>query len=256
MAEPSFSQGGGWALVVAHRGASAEEAENTREAFQLAVEVGADAVELDVRLTADGVPVVMHDADVSRTTDGRGHVAGMSLAEVKRLRIRTSTGGATEVPTLREALEAIAGRVAVDIEVKNIPWEPGFDPAGSRTVEATLRVVDEAGAGEVIVTSFDPRTIARCRSLAPSVPTGLLTTHHVPAPDAIRFAASEGHTWVLPPADRVLEAAPAAIDAARSLGLRLGTWVVDDTEVALGLFRHGIDAVATNDPRALVTARG
>ena len=71
--------------MVAHRGASSTYPENTLEAFEGAIAAGADAVELDVRLTADGIPVVMHDLDVAATTDGHGFVHTMTLADLKRL---------------------------------------------------------------------------------------------------------------------------------------------------------------------------
>src|SRR4249919_2732515 len=113
MTERSFSQDAR-SLVVAHRGASAIEAENTLPAFERAIAAGADAVEFDVRVTADGVAVVMHDGEVSRTTDGEGRVRDLTIDEVKELRVRTADGGDTEVPTLDETLRLCSGRVGVD----------------------------------------------------------------------------------------------------------------------------------------------
>ena len=81
--------------MVAHRGASAREAENTIPAFESAVAAGADVVEFDVRMTADDVAVIMHDPDVSRTTNGTGLVRDLSLADIKTLRIGTVDGGQT-----------------------------------------------------------------------------------------------------------------------------------------------------------------
>src|SRR5918992_2292030 len=98
-------------MVVAHRGASVEEPENTIAAFEAAIDAGADAVEFDVRMTADGHPVVMHDPDVSRTTDGTGLVCEVTLEELRRL----------GVPTLEDALGCLSGRAAADIEIKNLP---------------------------------------------------------------------------------------------------------------------------------------
>src|SRR5947208_14590484 len=112
-----------WPSVVAHRGASATFPENTLEAFEGAITAGADVVELDVRLTADGTPVVMHDADVSATTDGHGFVHTFSLSELRRLRVGGTEAG---VPTLAEALEALSGRCGVNVEVRNVPGEPAF----------------------------------------------------------------------------------------------------------------------------------
>ena len=137
MSERRFSQEA-LRLVVAHRGSSAREAENTIPAFEAAIEDGADVVEFDVRMTADDVAVVMHDPDVSRTTDGSGLVRDLDLIEIKRLRIATADGGETEVPTLDEALSCLTGRAAVDVEIKNIPGEPDFDGSKELAVDRAL----------------------------------------------------------------------------------------------------------------------
>ena len=254
MSERPFSQVG-TPLIVAHRGASAEEAENTLEAFDLAVAAGARAVEFDVRITADGHAVVMHDADVDRTTNGSGLVRSLTLAEVRSLRIETAAGGLARVPTLAEALASLSGRAAVDIEIKNIPGEADFDPERELAVEAVHRELDETGfVGEVIVSSFNPVSIAASRFARADVPTGLLTAPGVDATAALRFAAEQGHPWVLPFVARVLEAGPGFPDAVHEAGLSLGTWITEDPAEAVGLARSGVDAIATNDPRRIVVA--
>ena len=255
MSERRFSQEAE-RLVVAHRGDSAHEAENTIPAFESAIAAGADVVEFDVRMTADDVAVVMHDPDVSRTTDGAGLVRDLHLAEIKRLRIRTADGGETEVPTLEEALTCLSGRAAVDVEIKNIPGEPDFDGSRELAVEATLRGLETVGfAGFALLSSFNPLSIARARELSPDVPTGLLTTEDVEARVALGFAHEQGHGWVLPFTGAVLAAGPSLAQEAHELGMRLGTWITDDPVVAVGLMRAGVDAVATNDPAAVVAAR-
>ena len=163
-------------MVVAHRGASVEQPENTIEAFEAAIDAGADAVEFDVRMTADGHAIVMHDPDVSRTTDGTGLVSEMTLDEIRKL----------GVPTVEEALTCLSGRAAADIEIKNLPGEPGFTPDREAAVEATLEALDAIGfTGRVIVSSFNPASIAHSRALRPDVPTGLLTEYEVDAEDAL-----------------------------------------------------------------------
>src|SRR5207249_2923525 len=107
--------------VVAHRGASATYPENTLESFEGAVESGADVVELDVRMTADGALVILHDADLSIATDGTGFVHERTLQEVKRLDAGVRLGRRAEVPTLEEVLTALSGRVGVNLEIKNLP---------------------------------------------------------------------------------------------------------------------------------------
>ena len=254
MSERSFSQDA-HALIVAHRGASATESENTLPAFEAAIAAGADVVEFDVRITADGAAVVMHDPDVSRTTDGSGLVRNLTLADIGHLRIALHEGGFAEVPTLEQALVCCSGRVAADVEIKNIPGEADFDAERESAVEATLRALEDVGfSGAVIVSSFNPFSIARCRVLAPDVPTGLLTDPTVEAGAALGFASAQGHPWVLPFADRVRDAGGQLVRDALAAGVRLGTWIVDDPAESARLLRSGVDAVATNDPAAAVAA--
>src|SRR5438034_7470028 len=111
-------------LRIAHRGASARAPENTLAAFTEAVRLGANAIELDVHLTADGVPVVIHDATVERTTNGRGEVAAMTSKDLRRLDAGawfSSRFRGERIPTLEESLEFARGRCALNIEIK----EPG-----------------------------------------------------------------------------------------------------------------------------------
>jgi glycerophosphoryl diester phosphodiesterase len=243
-------------MVVAHRGASIEQPENTIQAFEAAIDAGADAVEFDVRLTADDVAVVMHDPDVSRTTDGTGLVPELTLADVRRLRIPLPGAGAARIPTLEEALECLAGRAAADIEIKNLPAEPGFTSDREPAVEATLEALDSVRfPGQVIVSSFNPACIAHSRRLRPDVPTGLLTEYQMDAAEALRRATADGHPWVLPFVLKVLEAGDGFPSRVHDGGTLLGVWIADDPETARRLFELGVDAVATNDPRAIVPVR-
>jgi glycerophosphoryl diester phosphodiesterase len=244
-------------LVVAHRGASAFEAENTLPAFERAIEAGADVVEFDVRMTADGVAAVMHDPGVDRTTNGHGLVAALGIAELRRLRVRTRDGGTTSVPTLEEALAALSGRVGVDVEIKNLPGEPDFDAEHEAAVEATVRALDAvAFSGPVLLSSFNPLSLARARALVgEDLATGLLTTPDVDARVAFGFAHGEGHAWVLPFVDGVTHAGAPFVTDVHAAGMRVGTWITDDPATAVGLFRVGVDAVATNDPAAIALAR-
>jgi glycerophosphoryl diester phosphodiesterase len=252
MSERPFSQEGG-SLIVAHRGASLDQPENTLDAFEAAVAAGADAVEFDVRVTSDDQAVVLHDATIDRTTDGTGLVRAMTLESLRRVAISTPTG-TTQIPTLAEVLATLTGRVAVDIEIKNVPGEPDFEPDRERAVELVHDALDAiAFVGDVIVSSFNPLSIAESRRLRADVPTGLLTDVGVEAEAAVRFAAHEGHRWVLPFVDRVREAPDAPADA-HEVGLLLGTWLTDDPDEALTLFAAGVDAVATNDPVRIVEA--
>lgn len=245
-------------LVVAHRGASAEEPENTVAAFDAAVAAGADAVELDVRLTGDGVPVVLHDPDVASTTDGRGAVHTLSLAEVKRLDASGGRGPRQEVPTLADALEVLGRHagVAVDLEIKNIPGEPAFDSPEEGVLRATLRTLEESGfPGPVLVSSFNWITIERCKEMAPEIPTGFLTIAAIDPRAALVYARQAGHDFILPQSSTLLAAGEALVEEAHRDDVRVGTWTVDDPGELSTLFRWGVDAVASNDPTLAVTVR-
>ena len=254
VSERPFSQDTWSPLVVAHRGASATEAENTIAAFEAAIGAGADAVEFDVRLTSDGVPVVIHDADLSRTTDRSGVIAASTLEEVRAARIRTRAG-TTSVPTFREVLDALSGRVAIDVELKNVPGEPDFEPGGDRLVNAIIDELHDARFdGDVLISSFDPVALDAVRRRDGDRMTGLLTSPDVDVLAALTFARDRGHRWVLPFIDAATDAGPDLVAAARDASLRIGTWLTDTPSRAVALFRSGIDAVATNDPGPAVVA--
>jgi glycerophosphoryl diester phosphodiesterase len=246
-----------WPVVVAHRGASAAYPENTLEAFEGAVSVGADVVELDVRLTADGIPVILHDLDVGATTNGEGFVHTLTLAEVKRLDASGDGGGSsTTVPTLREALEMLSGRSGINIEIKNLPGEPSFDSPKEAAAQAVVEALDEVGFdGTVLVSSFNWLSIERVRELRPDIPTGFLSSAAIDPEAASVYARSRGHTHVLPQAPALFAVGEDFVHRAHDRELVVGTWTVDDAEAIERLFSWGVDAVASNDPEMAVQVR-
>jgi glycerophosphoryl diester phosphodiesterase len=251
MAERRFSDAS-FPILVAHRGDPLRRPENSIEGFLSALRAGADAVEFDVRLTRDAEPVIMHDADVARTTDGRGLVHELSLAEVRSLRL----AGTSRVPTLAEALEAVGSLGGgVDIEIKNLPGEPGFEPEAERTLEATLSALREARfSGSVLISSFNPTTIRRSIELAPEVPTGLLIIDAVDPSDALGAAIAEAYAFILPSVASLVLAGPAMIRGAHEAGVRVGAWTADDPGTVRRLLEWEVDAVATNDPAMAAVA--
>ena len=239
-------------LVVAHRGASATFPENTLEAFDAAIAAGVPVVEFDVRLSSDGVPVVVHDPEVSRVAAAGGYVHELSADELQRLELLR--GG--RIPLLGEVLELVSGRCGIDIEIKNIPGEPAFDSPREAVVEACLDALDRTGfSGTVMVSSFNWLSIERCRELRPDIPTGFLTIGLMDPRAAFVYAREAGHPWVLPNAVPMLEAGESFVRDVHAAGMRVGTWVVDDPEPFATLLAMGVDAVATNDPAMGIASR-
>ncbi len=120
-------------LVTAHRGAHGEAPENSISAIESAIEIGADIIEIDIRFTKDGVPVLLHDETLDRTTTGQGKLAGMAFDEVQKLRLLSKSGEVTNesIPTLSEVLLQAKGRVLLDLDIKTGP----IDAIVSRVVE-------------------------------------------------------------------------------------------------------------------------
>jgi glycerophosphoryl diester phosphodiesterase len=249
-------------LVVGHRGARATHPENTLAAFDAALSAGADAVELDARLTADGVAVISHDADVARMAGEPGLIHEMTLDRIKAFDAsrgyEDGFSARTEIPTLREALALVRGRGGIDIEIKNLPDDPGFDSPDEAVAVEVVKILDEfgmRGAGGVLVTSFNWLSIERVRALAPEVPTGFLTSPAIDPRAALTYARQAGHAVVLPHAYALTEAGPEFVAAARDDGIRVWTWTVDEPDDMARFFDWGVDAVVTNDPAAGVAAR-
>jgi glycerophosphoryl diester phosphodiesterase len=235
-------------LIVAHRGASATHPENTLASFEEALRLGAPVIELDVRLSLDGVPVVMHDPTVDRTTDGAGAVGELTAADVSSLNAGTADAP-SPVPTLRQVLELASGRAGLAIEIKNLPGEPGFDPVSEPIVEAVHAELDRVGfVGPVLVVSFNPASIEASKAIEPDVPTGFLTTDHVDPREALAYAASKGHDMVLPGTRASIPAGEAFVEEVHADGMLVGTWTVDDAPTMRMLLDRAFDAVASNDP--------
>ncbi|HLO77037.1 MAG TPA: glycerophosphodiester phosphodiesterase family protein [Magnetospirillum sp.] len=180
--------------VIGHRGACAHAPENTLASFAKAAELGCAMVEFDVRLTADGVPVVFHDDTVDRCTNGRGRVGGMTLDQLKRL----DAGAGETVPTLAEVLGLCRQRgMAVNIEIKP---DRG---TGAATAQAALAVARAGWDGPPpLISSFDAQALAAAREVMPAWPRSLLV-ERVPArwPQLIRHfecVALAAHHRTLP----------------------------------------------------------
>lgn len=226
-------------LTIAHRGASALYPENTLRAFLAAADFGADMCEFDVRMTRDSEVVVIHDATVNRTTDGRGRVADMSAAAIKRLDAGVRFGAEfrdERIPTLAEVAAALAGRCGMDVELKAAGLE--------RRVCGILR--DGGAIESAIVSSFDWEQL---KIVAAQEPGLRLAPLGEKAPAALLEAASAMHAYAIAPRFDIASAELCA--EAHRRGLAVYVWTVDDVSTMRRLKVAGVDAIMTNRPERL-----
>ena len=226
-------------FVYAHRGASAEAPENTLAAFRRALDAGADGIEMDVHLASDGVPVVIHDDTLERTTDGTGAVAAHRAAQLQTLDAGSWFGphfAGEPLPTLEEALRLLAGRLRINLEVKTA-W------AGL----AVLELLPSFPAAEVVVSSFDHALLADLRRSAPDLPLAVL--HETGSwRRALAGAAALRAGAFHPQVDLVSRP---LLAACRRMQLPVFVWTVDDAGRARTLARAGVAGVFSNDPAGL-----
>jgi len=216
-------------LVVGHRGASGSADENTRAAFELAEAMGADAIELDVRITLDEKLLVHHDPLPTVESDLEGLL------------------------TLDEALDTVSDRVLVNIDIKNGVFDGGFDPmmtVVALTVE-TLRRRGPTASKRWLVSSFSWASIEASRSLAPEIETAYLC-YGLPLADARRVAAA-GHSAAHPHVSTVTDE---LVDNCHSAGLAVNTYTCNDPVRITQLARMGVDGVCTDEPDTALSALG
>jgi glycerophosphoryl diester phosphodiesterase len=243
-------------VIVAHRGASTVAPENTMEAFRAGVAAGADAIELDVHLTADGVLAVIHDETLERTTDRTEAVVGLSFDDIRSADAGFAftdadgehpfRGTGLTVPTLGEVLDWLPAEVGLVVEIKAVA-------AADATVEA-LRGREE----RTTIISFDERAINRVRELNPGLATGLLLVPGDSFERGLAYAVEHGHTGIHPyEADLGLDPS-AFLQAAAAWERQVGCYVVNDPDRMLVLTAAGLWGFVTDDPalaRATLDAR-
>lgn len=224
-------------LVIAHRGASAEAPENTLEAFRLGLEQGADALELDVRLSADGVAVVIHDPTIDRTTNGTGAVASLTLEELQR----ADAGGGARIPTLRAVLESFP-TIPILLEVK-----------AAEAQAAVAAEIDRAGARErVVIASFQHRALEQLRNGSYLIGadrrdvTALYTMGRLHLETASPRCRCYAVPWRWK--GKLEVPRPWFIAAAHRQKRPVHVWTVDEPETARLLWARGASGIITNNP--------
>lgn len=220
-------------LIIGHRGASAGAPENTLAAFALALEQGADGVELDVQFSADGQIVIIHDATVDRTTNGTGRVADLTLAQLQAL----DAGAGQTIPTLDELFEAFGPSLLYNIEIKDLGW---------RDHHLELAVADRIAAyhleRQVLVSSFNPLSVRRARRcLTRATLVGMIRQ-----PRWLRWAYRLAGGEADHPHYAMVDEGYMAW--ARRHGYRVHVWTVDDPAGAQRLAALGVHGIITNQP--------
>lgn len=251
--------------VVAHRGASEDVPEHTLAAYRKAIEDGADALECDIRLTADGELVCVHDRRVNRTSNGRGAVSSLELADLAALDFGSWKGQHTDleaperydldersqVLTLRRLLELVADtdrRVELAIETKHpTRWAGQVE---GRLIDLLHRFgLDRppppGGSSQVRVMSFSSRSLRRVRLAAPALPTVYLMQYVSPRHRDGRLPAGVG---IAGPSMRIVRANPGYVARLHRAGNAVHVWTVDEPADVELCARLGVDAIITNRP--------
>ncbi|MFI2651057.1 glycerophosphodiester phosphodiesterase family protein [Micromonospora fulviviridis] len=257
-AAPRVSRGGRRAATYAHRGSSGMAPENTAAAFELAIAEGADYIETDVQLSADGELVIIHDVTLARTTDARlafadrapWNVRDFTLAELKKL----DAGGWYEaefsgqhILTFDELLDLLGGRVGLNLELKS----PAVNPGLAQAVVARLRrrrdwIEPGARPRPLIVGSFDEQALGDFHTRLPDVPVSLIT-YDVPTGGKLTDLGG----WIFSVNPDIRRLRPE--DAARVIeaGMALVPWTVDSPELWRWALDLGVNGIITNYPYAL-----
>lgn len=266
--------------VIAHRGASGQAPESTLGAFTLAHEQGADYLEMDAQLTADGKLVVFHDDTLERTSDGTGHINDYTLAELKALDVGTWFNQAhpeqaddafegASLLTLDEVFEAFGHDARYYIEVKSPALNPGLEDA----LLAKLKEYDMIQSGRVLVQSFNQPSLLKLHEQSPALPLVQLLWYY---PDEDNAAQLKEWTGVTPGSGNIDDAdfqtiadyavgigtnfiyedAPVInadfVHQAQDNGLRVHVYTVNDTAEMQQLLDWGVDGMFTNYPDQLL----
>lgn len=230
-----------------HRGASGRSPENTLLAFRYAFELGADAIECDVQLSADGAPVIIHDSTVDRTTNGSGAVAELSLAELRQL----DAGAGEQIPELHEVLELCRERQKlVNLEIKASSLEQA-----RRVAQVVGETLESGGYLDLaLVSSFWLAVLPGLKSAHPQMRTATL---HSGARwrllNMITAARAAGADAIHPDARLTSRA---LVENAHAAGLRVHVWTVDQPKRMQRLASWGVDGIMTNYPERMSKTLG
>ncbi len=222
--------------MYAHRGDRSRAADNTIEAYVLAVEAGADGIELDVRRTSDGVLIVSHDESYPSV----GALSSLEFSALREL--------APKVPTLREAMDSIPRDVFVNVEIKNFPHEDAFDEDRTIVDEAIGELQSYDESKRILMSSFDPVSMQRVGQVAPDVLRGQLVLASVPLDGGVATARECKMDAINPNIIHVATDTAAIMETLTEANLRVVVWGVNSPEDVALMATAGVDAIITDDP--------
>ncbi|MDE2635801.1 MAG: glycerophosphodiester phosphodiesterase family protein [Chloroflexota bacterium] len=235
-------------LIFGHRGAMARAPMNTMASFALAMQQGADGIELDIHLSRDGQLVVIHDDSVDATSDGQGKVADMTLDQLKRLDAGawySDEFAGQRIPTLDEVFDAFGDGMFINVEIKSS--RETVDRLEKRLAECLRR---HNMRERVIVSCFDPVILRRAEQAMPKVLMGFLyapampAAHEIPLKEIRHEARHPLHVMV----------DEGYMKWARAQGYYVNVWTVNDPERARQLKRLGVNTIMTDDPATIISA--
>jgi len=247
---------------IAHGGGLGRAPANTLAALELAVTDGADVLEVDAQLTADGVLVLMHDDTVDRTTDGAGRVADLTLADIRPLNAAFGyegepadrfAGDGIAVPTLAEALAAFPDH----------RWIVEIKPDTEDAARAMCETIRQAGMEtRVLVGSFHDSAMDHFRTFCPAVATGMarneaFSFYAMARLGLAKLHTSPAHALQLPPRASGLDAIhPRLVSAARARGIALHVWTINEQQEMEALISRGVDGIITDRVDVMVNVQG
>lgn len=232
--------------IFAHRGFSGKYPENTMLAFEKAVEIGVDGIELDVHLTKDNEIVIIHDEDIKRTCDGEGLVKDMTLEELRKFDASATFRGQygfCGIPTLREYFELVKDTpIITNIELKTGVYE--YHTIEQRVID----MVREFGLSDkIIFSSFNHFTVKRCEEIAPEIKRGFLTGDWLY--DFGKYTAERNvqccHPWHVSLSEETVKEMHEA-------GCEINTWTVNEYEDIRKLSAWGVDSLIGNFPDRMI----
>jgi glycerophosphoryl diester phosphodiesterase len=236
-------------LIIAHRGAAGEAPENTKAAFQLAMEQGCDGFELDVHVSSDGQIIVCHDPNIKRTTDGRGLVADMTVKQLKRYDAGSwfnESYAGERIPLLEEIFDLAPPTLMINVEIKSYRH-----PLIAQRLVELLRQYGRTE--QVILSSFDYECLYRIHRIEPAIKIGLLY-EYIP----IRYSQLASRKQVtihsLHPHQRFIS--KSYVEAAKRAGLHIYPWTIDRPHQMQLAIDAGASGIITNYPKRLKDIMG